>query len=406
MHVRPARRQFQVMAAVVAVVGLAACGSSAKSGSSTSGSTGAGQAGSPTTSAATSSSNPGSSNPGSSDPAASNPSAVAAAATTKKYTASPTAFPVSVPLPHPFPAGKTFGYLQCGAPVCAQQAVLIGQAMKVVHGRLIVAKGGASTQQLQSAMSSLLAQKPDGLVIPSVSPDSIAPQLAQARAAGIPITAGFQDIAKYHVPATAFGRSHDLLVGRLLADWVGANKGPKANIVFYTTPELDISAPEEEAFRAEISKVCSACSVRAVKVPIATYGSSAPSLVVSDLQAHPKTTIAVFAANDAATGLAAAMKSAGLTTPYIGNAPTASNLQDIRSGRQAAGLGVDFHVGAWEFVDELLRLIEKAPLSAAETQGLVPVRWVTASNLTGDVSQGFYAYPDYVSRFTKLWTGQ
>lgn len=378
MRVRQARRLSQIAIITAALVALAACSSSGSTG------TGGSTSSSSTTTAGT----------------------AAAAAITKKYTDNPSEFPVSAPLPNAVPAGLTFGYLQCSAPTCAQQAALLQAAVAVVQGKLQVVKAGSSAQELQGAMSSLLSSKPAALLIPSVQPDLIAAQIKQAQAAGIPISMGIINPEQYGIGASTFGAALIEQVGKLMADWVIANEPPNAKIVFYTIPELNFMVPEEAAFRAEITKLCASCGVRTVKAPIAGIGSTNPALVLSDLEGHPDTTVAVFGANDTTTGLPAALTTAGLKTPYIGFGPTPSNLADIQSGAQAAGLGLDYNVLAWMFVDEGLRLVQKAPVSADEKQGVVPVQWVTKSNLTGDISKGFAAYPDYVARYTKLWTGK
>jgi ribose transport system substrate-binding protein len=341
----------------------------------------------------------------SNSPSNASDSAVAAAkAATKAYSDKPSDFPVSDPLPKSLPSGTTFAYLQCSSPVCAQQAALLQAAVAVTHSRLKIVKSGESAQELQSAMSSLLSLKPDALLIPSVDPDLIGAQLKQAQAAGIPIAMGVIDPEKYGLTGSVFGRALVELGGKLLADWVVTNEPSNAKVVFYATTELNFVAPMQDSFAAEMKKACPGCQVRIVKVPIATFLSTAPSLVVSDLQAHPDTTIGVFGANAAATGLPAALKTAGLTIPYIAWAPTNSNLADIRSGAQRAGMGVEFNVLAWMFVDEGSRLLLRAPLSKAETEGIVPIQFLTKDNLTGDISQGWLGYPDYAQRFTKLWT--
>ncbi|MFJ2160537.1 substrate-binding domain-containing protein [Streptomyces sp. NPDC087856] len=335
-----------------------------------------------------------------------NPAAAAAAIrTTKTYTDHPSAFPVSTPLPKALPPGTKFAYLQCSAPVCAELAVLMKSAVAAIHGTLTIVKGGASTQQLQSAFSSLLAGKPDALLVPGVEPDTIAPQLAQAKQEGIPmVSTGIMDIAKYGIGGSAMGQELAEEVGKLQADWVVANKGTKSNIVFYTTKELDFFKPEETSFRAELTKIGCACKVRTVNIPIATYGTTAPSRVISDLQANPNTTVAVFGANDPTTGLPAAMRSAGLSIPYIAYGPTPAALVDIKSGSQAAGLGLDYPAIAWTMVDQAARLLLKAPLTPAEQKSFVPVQWLSKDNTDFDISKPWTGYPDYADRFTKLWS--
>jgi ribose transport system substrate-binding protein len=277
-------------------------------------------------------------------------------------------------------------------------------AVTAIGGHLTVVLGGASTQQLQAAFQSLLSDKPDALLLPGIEPDQVAPELALAKAEGIPMAStGIMDIAKYGIEGSAFGQGLAELVGKLQADWVVANEGMKSDIVFYTTNELDFFVPEETAFKAELSKIGCTCSVRTVDIPIATYGSTAPNIVVSDLESHPDTTTAVFGANDPTTGLVAAMKAAGLTTPYIGYGPTPSNLVDIKDGSQAAGLGLDYPAIAWTMVDEAARLLLKAPLTQDEQQSFVPIQWLDKGNIGFNIQQGWTGYPDYAIRFAKLW---
>jgi hypothetical protein len=54
-------------------------------------------------------------------------------------------------------------------------------------------------------------------------------------------------------------------------------------------------------------------------------------------------------------------------------------------------------------IDEALRLIEKAPLTAAETTETTVVQWLTKDNLHGDFAAGWTGYPDYEQKFKTLW---
>ena len=329
--------------------------------------------------------------------------AAEAAATTKTYTERPSAFPVSSPLPALLPPGTKFGWLQCVSSVCAQLTGLFDAATKAIGGQLVVVKAGASTQQVQSAFASLLEQKPAAILLPSIQPQTVTAQIQQAAAAGIPTVAtGVMNPQSFGISAGTFGRATATLAGKLMADFV-ATRGSKTNVVFYTTKELDFLIPEEAAFRAELQRVCGGCSSRTVNIPIAGYGSTAPALVVSDLQAHPDTKIALFGAAAGASGLVAAMKNAGLTLPFAGFSLTPENLQSIDTGSQLAGLALDYPVIAWTMIDEAARLLMKAPLSDAQAQGLVPVQWLNSGNVTGDLTKGWTGYSDYASRFTQLW---
>ncbi|WP_134765176.1 substrate-binding domain-containing protein [Nocardioides sp. 1609] len=323
---------------------------------------------------------------------------------TKTYTDAPSDFPADVPLSAPIPADTNLAYLQCAAAVCAQLSELLQDGVDALGVNLTIVKAGASTADVQSAFSSILEQSPDVIIVPAIEPDAIASQLEEAEAANIPVVStGIMGIEKYGIDAASFGQPLAEAVGRLQADWVAANHDQDSKVVFYTTPELDFFGPEGDAFEKQLAEVCPACDLRVVDLPITSYGSTAPSLVVSDLQANPDTDIAVFGANEPTTGLPAALRAGSIDIPYIGFGPTPSNLQDIENGDQAAGLGLDYPVLAWTMVDEAARLAIGDPLTAVEQEQFVPIQWLDADSLSGDLSLGWTGYPDYAERFSTLW---
>jgi ribose transport system substrate-binding protein len=326
----------------------------------------------------------------------------------RPYVDQPSAFPVDKPLTRRLPAGSRFAYLQCVTPICGLFAELLPPAIKAIGGNLQVVRAGASATSLQSSMTSIIQQKPAALLLPAVEPDSINTQLRQAAQAGIKIASnGIMNARKYAIGGGMFDVSTATLAGRLMAAWAISQKGGKANVVFYSTPELSFSAYMQAGFASEMKQLCSSCTVRYVQIPVATIGNTAPSRVVSDLQANPKTNITVFATNEAATGLPAAMKAASITgVETMGFGPSPANLQDIKSGAQTAGLGLDFATMTWAQVDEAARQILHEPLTAGEKSGIPVLQFLTKQKLAGDnPSQGWTGYPDFPQRFSKLWSG-
>ncbi len=145
------------------------------------------------------------------------------------------------------------------------------------------------------------------------------------------------------------------------------------------------------------------CSVRVVHVPIATIGNTAPSRVVSDLQANPGTTVAVFASDETQTGLPAALSAAGLSVKTMGASPGPTNLQYVKEGKETAALAVDLPVLAWTVVDAAAREMAGQPVTGLEARGICDYQFVTQSDITFDPSKGWTGYPDFATRFSKLW---
>ena len=267
---------------------------------------------------------------------------------------------------------------------------------------------GASVTQETSAMNSIIALKPAVVVLPGVNASPLCSQIKQLVASGAAVgTFGMVGVSQCGVKAAINGEYSAELAGRLMADWVVATKGVKTNAAFYYTPELSFSPYVQRAFKTQLTKLCASCAVRDVDLPVATLGSTAPSMVVADLQRNPNTNVALFASDEAAIGLPAALRTANLTgVSTIGWGPTPVNLQDIKSGGETAAIGVDIPTMIWTTVDAAARIATKKPLTAGEQLGVPPSEILERQNITFNPAGGFLAYPDFAQRFMKLWTGR
>ena len=325
------------------------------------------------------------------------------------FTGQGSAFPVEDALSVRPPAGTTFAFLQCASPICALQAQLVGQATRELLGNdLVVVTAGASAQESQQAMDTIIAQRPDLVIVPGIEPSTIRPQLDQLDQLDIPVvTLGVSGTEDYPaIKSSILGGELIDLAGKLLADWAVAENGASPS-VFYNTPELSFSDDMRQAYEAEMATLCPDCEVRVVDIPLSTLGNTAPTTVVNDLRAHPKTKTAIFATEDAANGLPAALKVAGIQVSINGYAPSPGVLQGIKDGDITAGFTVDPVVAAYVNVDVAARIVTGQPLSADEEAGLTSTQMLTAADLKSlDVSNGYLIYPDAAERFNQLWAGQ
>ncbi len=364
-----------------AAVSLAACTSSAAS---------------PTSSASPTSAAPAS---------AAGADTAAAKAAIAAYTVPPTSFPVTDPLKAKLAAGKKFVYLQCGTPICALVGNLLKGAVTAIGGTMTVVNAGSTAQTAQAAASTALALKPDAVLLGAIDPALFGGGLKTLSDSGVKLVSlqVDKDVKPYGITFNYLGTDLSQRNGKLLADWVIANKGAQTNAVLYTLPALAISAPVQAAFHAEMKANCPSCTVRVVPIDVSTIGSTAPRTVVTDLQAHPDTNTAVFVSLSAATGLPAALNAAGRSVTTVGFGPTAGNLADIKSGGLTAALNIDFPVSTWTAVDVAARLLEGAQPTASEQAGEVPEQFLAQKDITFDPTKGWSAFPDFPQRFAKLW---
>jgi ribose transport system substrate-binding protein len=395
------RWRLAALAGVVAAV-TAACASGSASGSGTA-SPGTASPGS----ASPGSASPGSASPGSASPGSSGASdsagISAALAAIAPYEGHPSAFPVTEPLAKRPARGSRFIYLQCSTPVCAQIGQLLAAPAKALGVTLSVINSGSSATSSQAAAAAALAQKPAAVLLPAVDPQLFGGALHQLDSAGIAVTGvGIIDGAPYGVQESAGGQASVERAGQLMADWVVAHVGAAANVVFFGSPELSFSIPMQTAFEATLRQNCPSCKVSYQQLSVETFGTTAPGDVVSYLQAHPSTNTVVFATMEGATGLAAALKDAGMHVTTLGFAPSPSNLQDIKNGGLTAGLGLDLPVQEWVQVDLAARQLAHQTIASSELN--VDLEFLTKANVTSqDATLGWTGYPDMAQRFAKLW---
>ena len=189
-----------------------------------------------------------------------------------EYTGKPTAFPVDTPLKTK-PAGKTFAYLQCSTPACALFAQLLEPTQQLLGYQLKVVKAGASATEVQNAMNSIVALKPDGVLLPGADPNQFLAQLKQLQAAKIPISANaIIDPAKYGLEADFINNHTNELAGKLMADWAVTQGG--GEVAFYGVPELSFSPIVRAGFDRELALVCSSCKARYVDIPVGEIGKT------------------------------------------------------------------------------------------------------------------------------------
>ena len=378
------RRLITVGSATVLAVALAACGSSSNGGAKSTSGSGSQASGSQASGSAA--------------------NVAAAKAAIAPYTGKVSPFPVTTPLSSKLPAGKKFAFLQCGTPFCALAGKSLQGAVVAIGGKFTKINAGSTASSSQAAASSILALKPDAVFV-TVDPALYGNSLRKLTDAGIKVLSIsiVKDVKPFGLTFNYLGAAEVKQDGKILADWVIARLGAKADAVFYGLPTFDFSGPLQQSFKDEMAKNCPKCKVRTVAVDVATIGTTSARTVVADLQAHRSTNVAVFSSLQIAAGLPAALKSAGLKVTTIGRAATPANLQDIKTGGLTASLAIDQAVSTWTLVDSAARLIMGDQPTPSEQAGNLDEQLLEQKDITFDPSNGWTGYPDFPQRFAKLW---
>ncbi len=375
------RRMVLPFACMALAVGVAACGSSS------------------------SSSSPSASGSGSSSTSASSGSAntAAASAAIQPYIGHASAFPVTQPLKS-VKKGATIAFMDCGTSICSLFYQLLQPAAKLMGVKLTHYEAGSSATSVTQAYDSVVAAKPDAVIATATNVDLWKKQLKQLQAAHIPVvTTGILGTKPYGITAAQAAETASNLEGKLMADYTAAKMSNDTNIVIYEVPELSFTPLVTSAYQAELKQVCSKCTTRVVDIPIAAMGSTAPQQIVSDLQSHSGTQLAVFSIDELESGLPAALANASIKVQTLGDSPGPVELQYLKEGKETAVLGVDLPVLGWTLLDQAMRQVVHQPLVGLEAQGITDLQFLTPSDINFDPSKGWTGYPTFAQKFAKLW---
>lgn len=376
-------------------IGMAACGSS--SSTSNSASSGGASSSSSTSGSGSTSSASGSSGSSSSSAQAQAQKLVA------QDSAVPTQIPENRPINKPIPKNKTIAWLDCGVPTCLAYATYIKQATDALGWHLNVFHGGATPQAIDNAMTQLVASKPDGVIAISTPRSLLDPYFKQLQARNVPVVmCCILDKPGGALIKVVGGADHARLSGRHAADFVVADKGTKANVVWLTTKDFAILQPYKEGMQDELKRLCSSCGFDEIDISSADIGKpSVASTVVSYLQSHPNVNYVAVAFDDLGIGVDAAIKAAGLQdrVSMVGTSANPLSLAAVK--RQDVWKATELFMnefGVWG-VDMIIRHMLDLPQS---NRTLTDEYLVTKTNVPSNL-QYPPVVPDFLAQFKKLW---
>lgn len=264
---------------------------------------------------------------------------------------------------------------------------------------------GKTTEWVQG-IEQAIAQKADVIVV-AAPPQLLGPQLAAAKAAGIPIVVPHQYDTSMPKPenVAAFSFAPFIDAAKLMADYAISATNGKANTLIITTNESPPSKPMAEAIGKEFKNHCDDCKSIEVNVPAADWGSKMQSEVQTAMLRDPSINfiIPIF---DSATqfvlpGVTASGKSSSVGIASFNNTPFV--LTNVQKGVVKMDVGESINWIGYVTMDQVLRLLVGAkPL----TDATAPLRVFTQenANVLGDPADNEKGYSDaYVAGYLKLW---
>ncbi|MEU0070115.1 substrate-binding domain-containing protein [Streptomyces sp. NPDC006332] len=331
------------------------------------------------------------------------PGLTAARAALQKYSAHPDKIPVTEPVGKKIPAGKKIDFILCGVQSCQDLADFFTEAANQLDWKVKELATQGTPESVQAAYDQALRDKPDAVVASGFPRAVYAKQLAQLKAAGIPvIQSNADDVVGDGISLLKNGPKDVAVQGEMLASWVVSDSGAKADTVYFDLPAYTILKPVKDTFAAKYKEWCAGCALDTVDVPITSIGKDMPDRVVSYLRSHPKVDHVVFSLGLLNVGVPAALKTAGVTGKHIAvNVGDGQNYQYIQSGLSDAAMALNSHETAWLQVDALARHFTGQSMDV-DQKAVLPNMLITKDNLP-KVLGDFPLVENYQAQFEALW---
>ena len=299
------------------------------------------------------------------------------------------------------------------------QAVEAGEraAAKAAGVQLTFYPNQGQVSQWVQGMQTAIAQKP-ALIILDTSPDprQLQPQIAAAKAAGIPVlVTHFYDVTSPQPPAcagcaagvTAIVKAPISVAGGAEADWIIANSGGKANVLIVSLNGLLPVPGMVAAADAQFKQYCPGCKVTTVAINLSQLGTAgAFGQVSSALVQNPGINYVDPLFDASIPGTLAAIEASGKASQIkmVSFNGSSFALQDVASGTSPVIADVaepDTWVG-YANMDQAFRIMAGMPPVNETT----PIRIFASSNIAqaggGPAYSGGYGTA-YITGFFKLW---
>ncbi|MFG2874641.1 substrate-binding domain-containing protein [Streptomyces sp. NPDC048337] len=282
----------------------------------------------------------------------------------------------------------------------------VEEAAKVIGWDLRVIDGEGTPAGIQAALSQAVTLKPAGIVIGGFDPRLTSQQVAQARAARIPL------IGWHAVDSPGPSEDPELFtnittkvedVARISADWIIARSHGDAGVVLFTDDSIPFAKNKADLIKKELATCSGVRLLTYENIPIPDASSRTPQAVSSLLSRFQDKWTYSVAINDlyfadAAPALRAAGKP-GSGPPFNIGAGDGdpSAFQRIDSGQfQAATVPEPLAEQGWQIVDEFNRAFAGRPASGY----VAPVHIATADNSGGATS---WDPSGYREAYRKIW---
>jgi ribose transport system substrate-binding protein len=274
----------------------------------------------------------------------------------------------------------------------------------------------SQVSQWVQGINQAIASKQDIIVLNGApDPRALQPQIAAAKAAGIPVIVmhfhdngdplppGCQGCAD--VTATVTAPFYE--AGKAAADWMIKDSGGKANVLIVGGSDIVPSPGTIDTMVNEFKQHCSGCTTTVTNIPVADWNTKTQGVVQSQLQSHPNVNYVYVLYDAMVAGAIPAVQTLGKKgqvkiASYNGSPFALDAIRQSNGDLVAMNVGEDTPGIGYATMDQVFRLLLGQPAVPQRT----PIRIWDKSNVSeaGNPAKSGQGYGNvYTNGYLKLW---
>lgn len=326
-----------------------------------------------------------------------------------EYTTVPTEIGITEQITEDIPTGLEVVFVSASVPPVPFYLAGMEEAADILGWKVSnITIDQTNPASISSSIDSAIAQKPDAIALVALENAQFAPQLENAREAGVPLigVATAEDTAEglYQIARTTSRAEYgtEMLVAAILDD--AEKAGQDAKVVQLTVPAVaSVFKPKDEGVPAALSEECEECTHELLDLELAdVFSGEYTQTVVSYLQKHPDTNYIVADQGALAAGLSAALAQAGLNSVKIyGFDAQAVNLDELKAGKPGAWTATNYNYDGFMMMDLIARVKVGQATDVWDDEHMTYL--VTAENADEIDSEDPEFPADYQEQFKALW---
>lgn len=323
-------------------------------------------------------------------------------------------FGITEPIDAPIPDNLTYAFIGRPLPLSDLMYQQFKEASSAYGAKAQYFTTGATADEQESAFSAADAIKPDAVVVNGLDAKTWTKWADKWKKQGIPVSAAgaesFDDGSDLRYDVTPTEDLQEYYSH--MADWAIADAaGKRTDALLLTIGGVPFYSQVADRLKADLDAACDSCEHEILNVGTADVaGGTVPTQVTGFLSRNPNTKYLLIVAASAATGVPAALKSAGLDDiRSIVMAGTGDIIAGVASGDFTATQIFDIRAMQVANADFFARSLAKVSTEPARDYDSVTEGGILldADNIEEQFPDKDYtvwtAFPDLVKTMTPLW---